>query len=54
MEDFKIVDINTVELSNGKKVKIDNEQIDKFMESLDITRNEAIEMFLEDERIPRK
>lgn len=53
MEDFKIVDINTVEVK-GKKIKIDNEQIANFMETLEITRNEAIEMFLEDERIPRK
>lgn len=46
--EFKIVDINTVEI-NGKKVKIDNAQIDNFMKTLDITRNEAIEMYLEDE-----
>lgn len=50
MKDFKIVDINTVDV-NGKQIKIDNDQIDNFMKSLDITRNEAIQMFLEDERI---
>lgn len=53
MEEFKIVNINTVEV-NGKKVKIDNKQIDNFMESLGITRNEAIEMYLEDERLLRE
>lgn len=53
MENFKIVDINTVEV-NGKKIKIDNEQINNFMTTLEITRNEAIEMFLEDERILRE
>lgn len=51
--EFKIVDIKTVEL-NGKKIKIPVDIIEQSMKSLDITRNEAIEMYLEDERIPRE
>ena len=37
------------ELDNGKKVKIPDEEIEKSMKALDLTKEEAIEMWLEDE-----
>ena len=37
------------ELENGKKVKIPDEEIAKSMKALDLTKEEAIEMWLEDE-----
>lgn len=37
------------ELENGKKVKIPDEEIANSMKALDLTKEEAIEMWLEDE-----
>ncbi len=37
------------ELDNGKKVKIPDEEIEKSMKALDLTKEEAVEMWLEDE-----
>ena len=37
------------ELSNGKKVKIPDAEIEKSMKALELTKDEAIEMWLEDE-----
>lgn len=34
---------------NGKNVRIDDKQLDKLMKSLDLTKEEAIQMYLEDE-----
>lgn len=34
---------------NGKNIKIDDKQLDKMMKSLDLTKEEAIQMYLEDE-----
>ena len=34
---------------NGKNIKIDDKQLDKLMKSLDLTKEEAIQMYLEDE-----
>lgn len=39
----------TYELENGKKVKIPDAEIEKCMKLLDLTKDEAIEMWLEDE-----
>lgn len=39
----------TYELENGKKVKIPDAEIEKNMKLLGLTREEAIEMWLEDE-----
>lgn len=36
----------------GKKIKIPDEEIQKNMKILDLTEDEAIQMYLEDERIP--
>ena len=37
------------ELPNGKKVKIPDAEIEKSMKALELTKDEAIEMWLEDE-----
>ena len=37
---------------NNKKIKIPDEEIKNNMKILDITKEEAIQMYLEDERIP--
>ena len=37
------------ELPNGKKVKIPDVEIEKSMKALELTKDEAIEMWLEDE-----
>lgn len=37
---------------NNKRIKIPDEEIKKNMKILDITKEEAIQMYLEDERIP--
>ena len=34
---------------NGKNIRIDDKQLDKLMKSLDLTKDEAIQMYLEDE-----
>lgn len=34
---------------NGKNIRIDDRQLDKLMKSLDLTKEEAIQMYLEDE-----
>ena len=34
---------------NGKNIRIDDKQLDKLMKSLDLTKEEAIQMYLEDE-----
>ena len=37
---------------NDKEIKIDDELIANYCKSLEITEQEAIQMYLEDERIP--
>ena len=34
---------------NGKNIRIDDKQLDKLMKSFDLTKDEAIQMYLEDE-----
>lgn len=39
---------------NNKKIKIPDDEIQKNMKILEITEEQAIQMYLEDERIPWK